>query len=143
MDSLGISAVELSEEYERVFGRRVPAQSIRQARLDPSTRGHRPPPRQWEKVIARIARDRIRAIQELAELDAAREEREWTDPRSSTPYRIVLRRRTDRSWGPAKVAFFGSGTWYATDWRLGALSAASDGELMGMLDRAVVEAGRY
>jgi len=143
MDSLGISAVRLAEEFERLYGRRVPPQSIRQARLDPTTRGHRPPPRNWEKVIARLARERIRSVQELANLDAVREEREWSDPRSGTPYRILLRRPADQSWGPAQVVFLGTGSRYSTEWRLGALARSSDGEMMGMLDRAIREAGRH
>ena len=34
----------------------VSVQKIRQARLDPSAPGHRPPPAGWQGVLARLAR---------------------------------------------------------------------------------------
>ena len=45
---------------------RVP-QTIRRARLDPETRGYRPPPTGWEKAIANLARERAGELVKLAE----------------------------------------------------------------------------
>jgi hypothetical protein len=42
----------------------VSVQTIRQARLDPSAPGHRPPPRDWQFVLAQLAR--LRAEELLA-----------------------------------------------------------------------------
>jgi hypothetical protein len=61
MDTIGVSATELSQ----LLG--VPAQSIRQARLDPDNPGYRPPPRGWEATLARIARERAPQLASLAE----------------------------------------------------------------------------
>jgi hypothetical protein len=36
----------------------VSVQTIRQARLDPSAPGHRPPPTNWREVLARLALQR-------------------------------------------------------------------------------------
>jgi hypothetical protein len=36
----------------------VSVQTIRQARLDPSAPGHRPPPANWREVLARLAKTR-------------------------------------------------------------------------------------
>ena len=36
----------------------VSVQTIRQARLDPSAPGHRPPPVGWQEVLSRLARSR-------------------------------------------------------------------------------------
>lgn len=61
MDTIGVSATELSQ----LLG--VPAQSIRQARLDTDNPGYRPPPRGWETALARIARERAPQLESLAE----------------------------------------------------------------------------
>ena len=42
-------------------------QTIRRARLDPKTRGYRPPPAGWEKAIAKLARERAGELMKLAE----------------------------------------------------------------------------
>ena len=63
MDAVGVTAVELGEELGS------PAQSIRQARLDPDNANYRPPPQGWEKVLARLARERCPDLKRLAELD--------------------------------------------------------------------------
>jgi len=58
--ALCLSAPALSA----MFG--VPAQSIRQAKLDPSKRGYRPAPAGWEAVLAKIARQRGKEMEALA-----------------------------------------------------------------------------
>lgn len=63
MDAVGVSATELGKEMG------VPAQSIRQARLDHQKAGHRPPPKGWEAVLARMARERCPDLKRVAELD--------------------------------------------------------------------------
>lgn len=45
----------------------VSVQTIRQARLDPSAPGHRPPPAGWQSVLARLARNRSRELVAFAE----------------------------------------------------------------------------
>lgn len=45
----------------------VTVQSIRQARLSPDKRGHRPPPNHWRKVIAELARQRAEELRSLAD----------------------------------------------------------------------------
>jgi hypothetical protein len=45
----------------------VSVQTIRQARLDPSAPGHRPPPANWQTALARLARERSRQLAEFAE----------------------------------------------------------------------------
>lgn len=69
MDAVGVNAVELGKEMG------VAPQNIRQARLDPSKPGHRPPPEGWEKVLARMARERCPELRKVAELDGGGEER--------------------------------------------------------------------
>lgn len=44
----------------------VSLQTIRQARLDPANRNHRSPPVAWRKALARIARHRAAALENLA-----------------------------------------------------------------------------
>ena len=44
----------------------VSVQTIRQARLDPSAPGHRPPPAGWRAVLAGLARERSRELVEFA-----------------------------------------------------------------------------
>jgi hypothetical protein len=41
--------------------------TIRQARLDPSAPGHRPPPVGWEAVLARLTRERSQELSDLAD----------------------------------------------------------------------------
>lgn len=45
----------------------VSVQTIRQARLDPSAPGHRPPPANWQEVLARLARERSRKLRAFAD----------------------------------------------------------------------------
>ena len=45
----------------------VSVQTIRQARLDPSAPGHRPPPVGWQSVLARLARVRSKQLAAFAE----------------------------------------------------------------------------
>ena len=45
----------------------VSVQTIRQARLDPSAPGHRPPPPNWEAALARLARERSKALAAFAD----------------------------------------------------------------------------
>jgi hypothetical protein len=44
----------------------VSVQTIRQARLDPSAPGHRPPPAGWREVLARLARERAEELRRFA-----------------------------------------------------------------------------
>jgi hypothetical protein len=44
----------------------VSVQTIRQARLDPSAPGHRPPPAGWQEVLVRLARERSRELLDFA-----------------------------------------------------------------------------
>lgn len=44
----------------------VSVQTIRQARLDPSAPGHRPPPAGWREVLARLARMRSEELGRFA-----------------------------------------------------------------------------
>lgn len=57
-DRLGIAAPELARELSSALGTSVSAQWIRQARLDPKSRGYRDPPAGWHAVVARLARER-------------------------------------------------------------------------------------
>lgn len=45
----------------------VSVQTIRQARLDPSAPGHRPPPVGWQTVLAQLARERSRELSLFAD----------------------------------------------------------------------------
>jgi hypothetical protein len=45
----------------------VSVQTIRQARLDPSAPGHRPPPARWREVLAELARERSRQLATFSE----------------------------------------------------------------------------
>ncbi len=45
----------------------VSLQSIRQARMDPSSPSYRNPPVGWEGVLARLARERARHLLNIAE----------------------------------------------------------------------------
>jgi hypothetical protein len=73
MDRLGLSAAEFAKEHEARTGVSVPPQTIRQARLDPSFDGHRPPPARWREVIAALARERLPEVEELTRLDQDQE----------------------------------------------------------------------
>ncbi len=42
-------------------------QSVKQARLDPEKDGYRTPPAEWEKVLAKLARERGGELERLAE----------------------------------------------------------------------------
>lgn len=46
----------------------VSLQSIRQARMDPSSPSYRNPPVGWEAVLARLAKERARELINFAEL---------------------------------------------------------------------------
>lgn len=67
MDAVGVTAVELGRELG------VPAQSIRQARLDPEAPGHRRPPKGWEAVLARLAREKCGDLKRVAGLEEGTE----------------------------------------------------------------------
>jgi len=45
----------------------VSVASIRQARLDEGAQAHRTPPKGWEKAVRKLAEDRVRHYQRLAE----------------------------------------------------------------------------
>lgn len=45
----------------------VSVQTIRQARLDPSAPGHRPPPVGWQDTLGRLARQRAQDLNLLAD----------------------------------------------------------------------------
>jgi hypothetical protein len=50
----------------------VSVQSIRQARLDSHNPNYRSPPHSWQKILARLARERSKALNQLAiELERA------------------------------------------------------------------------
>jgi hypothetical protein len=60
-DILGLPAPDLAKE----FG--LQPQTIRQMRLAPDAASYRSPPSDWERVVARLARERGRELQGLAE----------------------------------------------------------------------------
>jgi AraC-like DNA-binding protein len=68
-DRLGISSPALARRLQKDLAISVSAQWIRQARLDPSKDGYRSPPSGWEKVVARLARERQTEIAEVVLLD--------------------------------------------------------------------------
>ncbi len=45
----------------------VSVQTIRQARLDPSAPGHRPPPTGWRNTLSRLARARAEELVDFAD----------------------------------------------------------------------------
>lgn len=53
------------EDVARATGR--PAQSLRQARLDTGHANYRPPPRNWEQAVAKLARRRAGELTKLAD----------------------------------------------------------------------------
>ena len=42
-------------------------QTLRRARMDPTSTGYRPPPSGWESVLAKLARERAAELVKLAE----------------------------------------------------------------------------
>lgn len=60
-DILGLPAAHLAEE----FG--LQPQTIRQMRMSPDAASYRSPPEGWQRVLARLARDRGRELQALAD----------------------------------------------------------------------------
>ena len=60
-DILGVPAADLAQ----AFG--LEPQTIRQMRLAVDARGYRSPPADWERVLARLARERGRELHGLAE----------------------------------------------------------------------------
>jgi hypothetical protein len=60
-DILGVPAVVLAEAFQ------LEPQTIRQMRLSSDARGYRSPPADWERVLARLARERGRELHGLAE----------------------------------------------------------------------------
>lgn len=52
------------EQAARALG--VSVASVRQYRLSPDANAHRSPPRGWATVLARLARSRVRELNELA-----------------------------------------------------------------------------
>jgi hypothetical protein len=66
LDALGLTAPEAAA----AFG--LQPQTIRLMRMDPSAAGYRRPPEGWEKVLAKLARQRGGELAQLAErLDRA------------------------------------------------------------------------
>lgn len=51
------------EQAARALG--VSIASVRQYRLSPEANAHRSPPSGWSKVLARLAKDRIRELSQL------------------------------------------------------------------------------
>lgn len=45
----------------------VTLQTIRQARLDPSNANYRSPPQDWQRILAKLARQQGRAMDKLAD----------------------------------------------------------------------------
>jgi hypothetical protein len=60
-DILGVPAADLAQ----AFG--LEPQTIRQMRLGADARGYRSPPADWERVLARLARERGRELHGLVE----------------------------------------------------------------------------
>jgi hypothetical protein len=44
----------------------VSVQTIRQARLDPSAAGHRPPPAGWQVILAKLAQEKAEYLMDFA-----------------------------------------------------------------------------
>jgi len=63
VDRLGARVTH--EEVARALG--VSVASVRQYRLLPSAHAHRSPPAGWEKVLARLARERGKELKALAD----------------------------------------------------------------------------
>lgn len=60
-DILGLQAADLAKAFN------LQPQTIRQMRLTPGTASYRTPPAGWEKMVARLARERTRELAQLAE----------------------------------------------------------------------------
>jgi hypothetical protein len=60
-DILGLPAPELAREFN------LQPQTIRQMRLAPDAASYRSPPADWERVLARLARERGTELHGLAE----------------------------------------------------------------------------
>lgn len=56
-----ITAADLAEELG------VSQNAVARARLDPSTRDYRPPPRGWERAVAKLAGERAMQLQRIKE----------------------------------------------------------------------------
>lgn len=54
------------QDLARALG--ISLASIRQARLGPNAKAHRPPPRGWEKAVTDLARARLDQYQRLLDL---------------------------------------------------------------------------
>jgi hypothetical protein len=59
-DELCLSGRELSKIFD------IPVQSVKQARLDPRAKGYRSPPAGWERVLAKLAREKGEKLEWLA-----------------------------------------------------------------------------
>jgi hypothetical protein len=75
-DTLGLPSPDLARELENELGISVSAQWVRQARLAPTSKGYRSPPEGWERVVARLARERLSELRELSALDRSEHRRE-------------------------------------------------------------------
>jgi hypothetical protein len=61
MDALGLSAPEAAAALG------LQPQTVRMMRMDPSAAGYRRPPEGWERVLAKLARERGGELAQLAE----------------------------------------------------------------------------
>jgi len=59
-DALCLSGRELSKLFD------IPVQSVKQARLGPEKPGYRSPPAGWERMLAKIAREKGGKLEKLA-----------------------------------------------------------------------------
>lgn len=60
-DALGLPAAKIAEAFS------LQPQTIRQMRLSPDAASHRAPPTGWQKVLARLARERGSELKALAD----------------------------------------------------------------------------
>jgi hypothetical protein len=60
-DILGLSAAEIGKAFD------LRPQTIRQMRLDPDSLNYRSPPAGWPKVVARLAKERGKQLNALAD----------------------------------------------------------------------------
>jgi hypothetical protein len=61
-----LSAAKITaDDIASVFG--VVRNTIARARLDPSSPAYRSPPENWQPVLARLARERIRELSKIAD----------------------------------------------------------------------------
>ena len=54
-----------ADDIAKAFG--VARNTIARARLEPSSDAYRSPPHDWQRVLARLARDRSKELKKLAE----------------------------------------------------------------------------